>query len=161
VKPEPQFAQAIREAAAGYQKWGRVDEVPRRAPAPCAAPTRGDDGNYHVRTSAATEGPHAQKLYYLWASDKQTYLRNGPSFANGFAIVKQSFAMPSAAGAEVGEPKDLFVIAKVGGAGTDEGWIYGTVAVDGTVTSAGRVASCMGCHDEGATHERLFGLAKP
>ena len=45
--------------------------------------------------------------------------------------------------------------------GADDGWVYGTVAVDGSVTSAGRVASCMGCHDESATHERLFGLAPP
>jgi len=36
--------------------------------------------------------------------------------------------------------------------------IYGTVAPDGTVTSAGRVANCMGCHVDNATHERLFGL---
>jgi hypothetical protein len=38
------------------------------------------------------------------------------------------------------------------------GWVYGTVAPDGTVTSAGRVASCMGCHTPSAKHERLFGL---
>ena len=41
--------------------------------------------------------------------------------------------------------------------GTDEGWIYGTVAPDGTVTSAGLVESCMECHDS-APHERLFGV---
>ena len=40
---------------------------------------------------------------------------------------------------------------------TDEGWVYGTVSSDGqTVTSAGRVASCMNCHQE-AQHGRLFG----
>jgi hypothetical protein len=55
--------------------------------------------------------------------------------------------------------RDLFVMTKVGaGNGTDAGWVYGTVAPDGTVTSAGRVARCMGCH-EAAPHERLFGLA--
>jgi hypothetical protein len=42
--------------------------------------------------------------------------------------------------------------------GTDEGWVYGTVTADGkTVTSAGRVASRMKCHQE-APHDRLFGL---
>jgi hypothetical protein len=42
--------------------------------------------------------------------------------------------------------------------GTDNGWVYGTVTADGkTVTSAGRVASCMGCHQD-AKHDRLFGL---
>jgi hypothetical protein len=35
--------------------------------------------------------------------------------------------------------------------------VYGTVAADGTVTGAGRIASCMGCHAD-APHERLFGL---
>ncbi len=40
----------------------------------------------------------------------------------------------------------------------DEGWGYGTISVDRkTVSSAGRVASCMRCHDS-APHGRLFGL---
>jgi hypothetical protein len=60
---------------------------------------------------------------------------------------------------KLGARKDLFVMVKVGDVpGSDAGWIYGTVAPDGTVTSAGRVASCMGCHDEAATREKLFGL---
>jgi len=40
--------------------------------------------------------------------------------------------------------------------GTDEGFVYGTLSPDGEVTSAGRVASCMGCH-LAAKHRRLFG----
>lgn len=43
--------------------------------------------------------------------------------------------------------------------GTDDGWVYGTIAPDGTLTSSGRVASCMSCH-VGAPHGRLFGLPK-
>jgi hypothetical protein len=44
--------------------------------------------------------------------------------------------------------------------GTDEGWVYGTVSADGKqVTSAGRVESCMRCHQK-APHDRLFGLPK-
>jgi hypothetical protein len=47
---------------------------------------------------------------------------------------------------------------KTSGPGTDEGWIYGTVTSDGkAVTSAGRVESCMTCHQTG-TVDRLFGL---
>ncbi|WP_437840607.1 hypothetical protein [Sorangium sp. So ce1153] len=42
--------------------------------------------------------------------------------------------------------------------GTDAGWVYGTVTPSGEVTSAGRVASCMGCHVS-ARHERVFGTA--
>jgi hypothetical protein len=41
---------------------------------------------------------------------------------------------------------------------TDDGWVYATVTADGQVTAAGRVASCMSCHDTAATHERLFGV---
>ena len=40
-------------------------------------------------------------------------------------------------------------------AGTDGGWVYGTLRPSGEVTSAGRVASCMGCHT--AKPARLFG----
>jgi len=44
--------------------------------------------------------------------------------------------------------------------GTDDGFVYGTVTPDNKrVTSAGRVARCMGCHDN-APHERLFGLKR-
>ena len=42
--------------------------------------------------------------------------------------------------------------------GTDAGWVYGTVSADGkTVTAAGKVESCMKCHQD-AKHDRLFGL---
>ncbi|AUX48836.1 uncharacterized protein SOCE26_103780 [Sorangium cellulosum] len=38
--------------------------------------------------------------------------------------------------------------------------MYGTVTPEGEVTSAGRVASCMGCYVS-ARHERVFGMAPP
>ena len=41
--------------------------------------------------------------------------------------------------------------------GTDDGWIYATVDSWGTITSIGKVASCMECHVD-APHGRLFGL---
>jgi hypothetical protein len=56
--------------------------------------------------------------------------------------------------------KGLYVMLRLAAdtAGTDAGWVYGTLAPDGeTVTSAGRVASCMGCHGE-ARRDRMFGL---
>jgi hypothetical protein len=58
-----------------------------------------------------------------------------------------------------GEPLALYVMVKLppNTPGTDEGWVYGTLTSDGaTVISAGRVQSCMGCH-EAAPHDRLFG----
>jgi hypothetical protein len=57
------------------------------------------------------------------------------------------------------EKGPLFVMFKMDPRtpGTDEGWVYGTVTADGKqVTSAGRVESCMQCH-QGAPHDRLFG----
>ena len=57
----------------------------------------------------------------------------------------------------------LFIMYKTNlqTAETDEGWVYGTVTPDGKeVTSAGRVKSCMTCHQK-APHDRLFGLTMP
>jgi hypothetical protein len=57
-----------------------------------------------------------------------------------------------------GEQADLFVMYKLDPAtpGTDRGWVYGTITPDGgRVTSSGRVASCMRCHDE-STSDRLL-----
>jgi hypothetical protein len=189
---DARFVPAIRKAAAAYDKWGRVDERPNIAPDLCRAPLPADYGSpSQVRLSAADDSPHGKKLYYLWASERATYLDAQQDIPVGFAIVKQSFAArPSAPPAKLvtepsmfgplGDPppitwmqtekgewlttgakKDLYIMTKVGNqAGADEGWIYGTVAPDGTVTSAGRVQTCMSCHDEAATREKLFGLAK-
>jgi hypothetical protein len=57
-----------------------------------------------------------------------------------------------------GDPIGLFVMIELAGkpAGTDEGWIYGTVAPDGTVTSASDVGACHDCHR--TRESRLFGL---
>ena len=59
-----------------------------------------------------------------------------------------------------GEARGLYVLRFVGTAvpESDEGWIYGTLAPDGTATSTGRVSQCMACH-RSAPHGRLFGLA--
>jgi len=61
---------------------------------------------------------------------------------------------------KAGDRKDLFIMVKLdaGVEGTDAGWVYGTVSPDGkSVTSSGRVASCMACHEK-AGAGRLFGL---
>jgi hypothetical protein len=53
---------------------------------------------------------------------------------------------------------ELFIMFKVDPAtnGTDSGWVYGTVTPDGThVTSSGRVASCLQCH-QNAPVDRMF-----
>jgi len=188
AEPDPQFAKIIKQAATNYQKWTRVDERPNIAPELCRAPLPEDYGKAaQVRLSAAEDGPHRQKLFYLWASDKWAYLKMHALPAD-FAIVKQSFttkrhveakAAPVKLDAlsfgnpgpitwtktphgalEIDQPKELFIMAKtVDSDATDHGWIYGTVATDGTVTSAGKVETCMHCHVD-APHGRLFGLPK-
>jgi hypothetical protein len=58
---------------------------------------------------------------------------------------------------------DLFVMMKLDPKtpGTDAGWVYATLTPDGeTVTSAGKLESCMACH-RAAKPDRLFGLRKP
>jgi hypothetical protein len=61
-----------------------------------------------------------------------------------------------------GEQKDLFIMVKLdeNTEGSDKGWVYGTLAPDGkSVTSSGRVQSCMACHER-AGAGRLFGLTR-
>ena len=188
VEPiDARFVPAIRQAAAGYTAWGRVDERPNIAPDLCRMPMPEDYGSpSHVRLSQAETGsPHGKKLYYLWASAKEAYLANQP-VAPGFAVVKEAFGavdhatpestlagdwrtVPPVRSLEVGgktlwlgAPRGLYVIAKVAAGeadGTDAGWVYGTIDPEGRVTSAGKVGRCIACH-EGAPHERLFGLAR-
>lgn len=57
-----------------------------------------------------------------------------------------------------GDPIGLFVMAQLEGrpAGTDDGWIYATVAKSGEVTEAGVIASCRDCHAKEA--DRVFGV---
>jgi Cytochrome P460 len=175
----PELAQRVRAVAEAYTAWGRVDESPKQAPTLCAAPPSPSEPP-KARLSAAA-GAHGKKLYFLWASGRDAYfnLASG-EVPEGFAIVKQAFttvttqAAPRDRGRAVplpggwwlvaDQPADLFVMIKVGAghadpAVTDEGWIYGTVTPAGEVSSAGRVASCMGCHAQ-AKRDRLFGLAK-
>ncbi len=54
----------------------------------------------------------------------------------------------------------LFIMYKLAEdtADTDHGWVYGTVTADGkTVTAAGKVKSCIECHEK-APRDRLFGV---
>jgi Cytochrome P460 len=64
---------------------------------------------------------------------------------------------------KTGKLAGLFVMMKLDPEtpGTDDGWVYGTVSADAkTVTAAGKVESCMKCH-QAAKHDRLFGLPMP
>ena len=136
----------MRAIADDYQSFGKVDDTERTAPALCAefVPPKPE------RTSEATDGPHQGKKYYLYASDRAAYLANRP-VKPGFAVVKEARSPESPV------VETLFVMARVDSKESDAGWIYGTVSRNGTVTNAGRVESCMGCHVD-APHDRLFGV---
>jgi len=53
----------------------------------------------------------------------------------------------------------IFVMMHVGDAtpDNDDGWVYGTLTPRGEITSLGKVASCMECHQR-AKYGRLFGV---
>jgi hypothetical protein len=102
------------------------------------------------------------------AGTPQTPVRRAARVRRGGAVeeVQEEF-LPYARGADgkfyhAKEKAALFIMLKLepGTPGTDEGWVYGTVTPDGKrVTAAGRLESCMGCHQD-APHDRLFGVAK-
>src|SRR6185369_11988131 len=109
--------------------------------------------------------------YFLFAKKRDAYMKLGDQ--TGQAIVKEGWAAKEVPGntalEAVGQrgndrylpyaKKDgklfhadslasLFIMLKLDPKteNTDEGWVYGTVSADGkTVTSAGKVASCMSC----------------
>jgi hypothetical protein len=135
-----------------------------------------------VARSEAT-GEHGQKLYMLYArhADGTSYVERGKPAKVGQTLVKESWQCidgePKAgteasaryaqhlvhrdgdAACHAGAATGLFVMHKLAAdtADTDQGWVYGTIDRDGVVTGAGRMASCMRCHER-ATDDRRFGL---
>jgi hypothetical protein len=187
----PAFAAELKDAAAKYTSWGRVDDLSRWAPELCRIPPPPQ-----ARFSASKdEGTHGKKLYSVFAKDRHAYARIARLKESkvGQVVVKQSWLPEEVTGKEADDARaaaekiakelpagrdfnpyairdgkvykaskqgDLFVMLKLDPAtpNTDTGWVYGTVTSDGkTVTSGGRVESCMKCHTEAKT-DRLFGL---
>ncbi len=165
-----------------YVAWGRVDDELRWAPFLCRQPLPGI-----ARPSGSNDQTtHGQKLYSVFVKNHDAY-PNGPHTGQAVVkqswtaeLVSGSDAgfdpgsvRPQADAADhfypyaekdggvyrAGAPAGLFIMFKLDSTTpeTDQGWVYATVSTVGQVTSAGRVASCMGCH-ENATHERLFGV---
>lgn len=112
---------ALLAAAGDYWVWGRVDERPRLAPAPCADPSSVAPGGgfpSHVRLSEADEGEHQRKLYYLFAGElsadghgqtaRNLYVSLGSEpkpLPVGFTIVKQSWTATTDPHGDAREPK--------------------------------------------------------
>jgi hypothetical protein len=186
---DPRWHATLRAIAAGYAQWGRVEDEMRWAPWLCRMPMpatarlsdSGDDAThgrklytlyardpvaYGARKSAMPE-PDAPALAGLtqvvvkeaWKPVESTVPVQGMMSGE-----RRENLLPAQKDGKVwvaGEKAGLYVLFKPEKTEleTDAGWVYGTVAPDGAVTSAGKVGSCMGCH-QSATHERLFGLAK-
>ncbi|MBX9693201.1 MAG: cytochrome P460 family protein, partial [Cyanobacteria bacterium] len=166
---DSKFHKRLLEIAAEYESYGKVDDMARWAPWLCAMPAPPK-----ARLSKSKDsGTHGKKLYYLFAKHRDSYMQT-ESGKEGQVIVKEAWLPPSAdalsaADAEsknpfkpdiLGPKSGLYIMFKTDpkAADTDEGWVYGTVTADGkTITSAGRVESCMSCHLS-APHGRLFGL---
>jgi len=163
---DPAFHNELLTVAAQYKKYGKVDDVSRWGSPLCF--TFGGLSAKARLSSSKDTATHGKKVYYVYAKDRNQYFNNEAPRV-GQVLVKESWhpAVGVEAGGSTGPvaSKDLvglFVVMKLAPdtPGSDQGWVYGTVAPDGqTVTSAGRVQSCMECHSS-ASYERLFGLAK-
>jgi hypothetical protein len=181
--PGDEFHERLREIALGYAAWGRVDDQARWAPALCERPSA--PGVYFSKSK--DEDTHGRKLYSLFASQRKAYRTgddqpvgqvlvkqswvpeeiraDDPRRNEEGACTKEAdnFVRTVAKDGKLylaTKQADLFIMFKTDPKtpNTDEGWVYGTVTPDGkTVTSAGRVASCMACHQE-AKADRLFGI---
>jgi len=179
AKPGP-FDAKLLDIAATYKKSYRVDDQIYLAPEMCRM------ANFSIpRISASTdEKTHGRKLYYLFARHRDEYWNAGkhPSQPVDQFIVKEAWRAKETADPKFedphtklesksfahdgklltpGEKNGLFIMLKLDPKteGTDQGWVYGTVSADGkTVTAAGRIASCMKCHEE-AKYDRLFGVS--
>ena len=163
---DPAFHKELLTVAADYKNYGKVDDETRWGSPLCSAivlhPSR-------ARLSASKdEANHGRKVYFLFAKNRSEYFRNEPPKV-GQVVVKEAWHSAVEGAAQDTNkpvasetPMGLFVVMKLAPEtpNSDKGWVYGTIAPDGkTVTSAGRVQSCMECHTP-APNERLFGLTK-
>jgi len=172
---DARFAEEARAIAKNYESWGRVDGLARWVPTLCRIPPAPV-----ARMSAANATtPHGGKLYSVFAKRRDSY-PDGPTEHQ--VVVKEAwraelvtdpsfqfqpeprgnfypYAMDGDIAYHAAERAGLFIMFMTdpSRANTDAGWVYATIDAHGDVTAAGRIASCMKCHQD-AEHGRLFGL---
>lgn len=187
---DERFHEALKAAANGYQAYGRVDHQSRWAPTDCDSFPTNHTPLISSSTDEATHGGKLYYLFaydapaYLKNRERAVKPALAPikygDVAAAQAIVKEAWHAKEIDKATAdkaqngtvahrnnkyyatGEKNALFVMLQFEEktAGTDKGWVYGTLSPDGkTVTSSGKVQSCMSCH-ENAGAGRLFGLKK-
>lgn len=157
---DPDMQGQVLAVAADYRDWMPVYIDWRMALESCVSAFPQE----HLMSKADSASPHGNKVYNLFASERDVYLAlasansDSSDLPAGFAVVKQAWT-PSK---DTTQPQDLFglfMMLKVGPAvsDSDDGWIYAMVSPDGSVVhEAGRIESCMSCHRD-AKHGRLFG----
>ena len=178
------FHAKLLKIAAGYKAYGRVDDRNRWAPKLCAlVPSR---ARFSKSDEAETHGEKLYFLFAkdraAYMSVASTKSKTGQVIVKESWLPKETThkrpkerrndLKRDLGGAYVPYAKKgdkLYHADKLAGLyimyktdadtpGTDKGWVYGTLTADGkTVISAGRVASCMACHED-APHGRLFGM---
>ena len=172
TRNDSRFEKRLLEIASEYREQYALDvDGIQWAPEFCLPPP--------ISISDVTsDRAHGQKLYYLFVKRLASYADAAKkSQPVGQAIVKQSWVPREAKGDDTvttayverdgkkyvpDRPADLFVMFKEAPEtrGTDRGWIYGTVTPDlKQVTSVGRIASCMECHEQ-AQPDRVFGTKR-
>jgi hypothetical protein len=184
-KPDPMFETLVRDAARDYRAWGQANGVQNWAPLYCEAPRPALPPSFSASADTDTHGQKLYSLFVKHRIE-YLGLGEAKVATVGQVIVKEAWLPERVEGAEIipakdgmsldfqgrrlvrkgdqvyqaSKPAGLFVMLKLDPQTpeTDAGWVYGTVSPDGkTVTSAGRVESCMKCHQT-ARHDRLFGL---
>ena len=185
--PTGDSAQLVATVAREYKSWRLADDEFHWAPGLCRMPRPG--GEHMSAAGAEHGGKlfrlwaldvQAYGVAVGWTD------RKGPSGDRPSprvdlprdvtqVLVKESFVAEQAHGDpqplnpamrdgkpfRAGDPIGLFVMIQLATPreGTDQGWIYGTVAPDGTVSSARDSGACRDCH---ATRpNRLFGIRRP
>ncbi|HJZ57491.1 MAG TPA: hypothetical protein VKE74_21155 [Gemmataceae bacterium] len=98
---KPPFHKELKDVAATYLKWGRVDNEARWAPELCRAPRPAQ-----ARFSAsADEKTHGKKLYSLFAKDRNGYVlvAKEKTVKVGQVVVKQSWVPEEMTGTDAAE----------------------------------------------------------
>ena len=167
---------------ADYQSWGALDQPMRVAPFDCRLPLPSSDPTLQASSDLALgmtsseSGPHGKKLYRLFARDPAAYIGVESGAPQGHQVmVKEAFEaipVPLDGAAELphgaistwqgsfrpGGRAGLFIMLRDGRPESEEAaWSYATVSAEGQVTAAGRIASCIRCHED-SPHDGLFGL---
>lgn len=158
---DPRWHSVVRDIADHYTTWMRLDDALRWAPTLCSIPV------VTGRVSEASPAtPHGRKLYTLYVKDAVAYgakptaslWTDEANPSSGLVALEQVIVKQAWTPRELeveGPPAQPSPFDKPV-APTDEGWVYAAVSADGTIRGAGRMASCMECHEKRA--DRLFGV---